>query len=463
MEYAVENRNELFNTKIELSLPPDIKRRGLSLETINVNLLVDTGRLIRMKTLLKQWNNDITIMIDTRIAANKAHLLKRNESLVISTDKPYRGIIIQINKRLDPELIEKDDDNANFLAITFNLDGKKIGLLGIYAPNNDNPKFLKDMINKVVTKLSLMSDELIVAGDFNVNLSAGIGYSSRESYKKKALKDCMKVWDLKDIVEQGGIEQLTYIHTTKNKGLDSDMIPLKEARLDAILTTIDPSKTMVSIGRFYPSDHASVRVTFQEAKESGTKVWKMNVNLFEDERLVKKWKSAAINLTEANELLKVRLDNETDITEKRYDDLIGKDSFKWWNDLIGIVKASAIETSKESYKKDKERNETLLKREEINNLEKDELSDILDEIDRHETDKIKIKTELKNYKMNASNKKLTKHKMRLEGQSRKINKIAIDGRVLTNSDKIKEGIQRYYKYQFRCQCKQKCPKTMSYL
>ena len=68
-------------------------------------------------------------------------------------------------------------------------------------------------------------------------------------------------------------------------------------------------------------------------------------------------------------------------------------------------------------------------------------------------------TEMKNYEMNSANKCLTKHKSRMEGQSRKINKITIDGKSLTNSDKIKEGIQRYYKFQFRCQCKnEKRPK-----
>ena len=43
----------------------------------------------------------------------------------------------------------------------------------------------------------------------------------------------------------------------------------------------------------------------------------------------------------------------------------------------------------------------------------------------------------------------------MEEQSRRIRKITIDGKTLTHADKIKEGIQRYYKFQFRCQCKNK--------
>ena len=92
---------------------------------------------------------------------------------------------------------------------------------------------------------------------------------------------------------------------------------------------------------------------------------------------------------------------------------------------------------------------------EINNLEKEELNDVLEEINSHESDRMKIKTEIKNFQMNATNKRLTKHKMRLETQSRRINKITIDDKAITDPDKIKKEIQWYYKYQFRCACKNK--------
>ena len=54
MEKIIEGRNEMFNTKNELRIPRDTKQNGITLETINVNSLVDLGRISRMKTLLKQ-------------------------------------------------------------------------------------------------------------------------------------------------------------------------------------------------------------------------------------------------------------------------------------------------------------------------------------------------------------------------------------------------------------------------
>ena len=195
MERAVEDRNELFNVKCELRSIQDIKRGGVTLETINVNSLVDVGRTNRM---LKQWGNDITVMVDTRIPESRTRLFRSNNMTVMSTNKTFRGVMIQISKKLDPELIEVDEENANYVAVAFDLDGKKIGLLGIYAPNNDDPKFFRETINKVVTKMTLKTDELIVAGDMNVNLSQGIGYSNN---KKEALEECLKIWSLKDTVE----------------------------------------------------------------------------------------------------------------------------------------------------------------------------------------------------------------------------------------------------------------------
>ena len=268
MEKAVENRNELFNTKKEIRMSREDQRGGLTLETINVNSLIDIGRLTRMKALLNQWNNDVAILVDTRIPEYRAKRLRSDDTTIYSTNKQFRGVIIQINKRLDPGLIEADEENANYLAVSFNINWKKVGLLGIYAPNKDDSSFFREIINKVLTKMSLETDELIVAGDFNVNFSASIGYSNKRSYKKEALEDCMKVWNLKDTIDHSAkkceVEPLTYIHTTRNEGPDKDIFPLKAARLDTILTTIDPSKTEVSIGKFYPSDHASVRACFQE-------------------------------------------------------------------------------------------------------------------------------------------------------------------------------------------------------
>ena len=246
---------------------------------------------------------------------------------------------------------------------------------------------------------------------------------------------------------------------TKNNDINKDVFPLKAARLDGIFTTIDMAAIRATIGKFYPSDHASVRAEFPENKESGKKVWKLNVSQLRDEILVEKWKKIASNLTEANEFLRDKLEGEYEITDHRVVELLGKDTLKKWNKLLGIIKAMSIEKNKEQIEENNAKKDRILTRQEIKVLEKEELNDILDELNTNESEKTKIRSELKNYELNAANKKLIKHKGKLENQSRNISKIIIGNQVLTNSKKIKEGIQRYYKYQFRCQCKnRKFPK-----
>ena len=244
MERAVEDRNERLNERCNQNKTLD-SPSGMSLEVIYVNSLVDPGRLSRMKAIAKQLANDVTVMVDTRIKIQKALQMRSKDYVILATNKPFRGIAMRVHKRLEPEVVETDEENANYLAIIINSGGKKIGIIGIYGPNNDDPKFYRETLNKVLTVLVLKSDELIITGDFNISISDSVGYMGRGSYKKEALAECIKIWNLKDVVEfkagKCDIKPQTYIHTTRNESANKDIYPLKAARLDGIYTTVDPS------------------------------------------------------------------------------------------------------------------------------------------------------------------------------------------------------------------------------
>ena len=177
------------------------------------------------------------------------------------------------------------------------------------------------------------------------------------------------------------------------------------------------------------------------------------MNVLKNEKLVERWKKIVRNLTEANESLEDKLDQEKDMTAYRRREVIGMDALKQWTKLIKIVKAMSIEEGKKAKMERENKKDNLLSREEMMNLEKDELNDMLDELNKEEAERNKIKSELKGYTLNNTNKRLSKHKAKMEIQSRRINSIKIGDETSTNPDKIKENIQRYYKYQFRCGCK----------
>ena len=52
-------------------------------------------------------------------------------------------------------------------------------------------------------------------------------------------------------------------------------------------------------------------------KETGKKVWKLNVKLLENEKVVEKWKKVARKLTDTNETLEEKLEDEKNITVYR--------------------------------------------------------------------------------------------------------------------------------------------------
>ena len=184
---------------------------------------------------------------------------------------PDETALIKINARLEPEVLDEDDEDANFVTVMMTAGGRKIGLIGIYAPNNDDAGFFKDKIANQMAKLVAKTDEQIIVGDFNVNLSKGIGYVKRKTYKSEALKNLTKAWNLADPVEakarKAKIYPVTYIHTIRNEDENKDKFPLKAARIDGIFTTLDLSKCDIKLGRFFPSDHASIRMEFQNRKK----------------------------------------------------------------------------------------------------------------------------------------------------------------------------------------------------
>ena len=107
-----------------------------------------------------------------------------------------------------------------------------------------------------MANIATKTEEQIIAGDFNINLSKSIGYSQRFTYKGEAWDKLKETWVLKDPVEiaakKTDVYPMTYIHTTENKGEENTKYPLKAARLDGIFMTADVTKYEVKIGKFLP-------------------------------------------------------------------------------------------------------------------------------------------------------------------------------------------------------------------
>ena len=120
---------------------------------------------------------------------------------MISTDTDHRGAAFIIKSGLEPEKFAVNNESKNLLAVTIKIAGKPYGLIGIYGPSEDNVAFFETEINETIKKLSNAGvKEIILAGDFNIQLGEKIGYANNRSRKSEALKKIMKEHNLTDHV-----------------------------------------------------------------------------------------------------------------------------------------------------------------------------------------------------------------------------------------------------------------------
>ena len=96
MEEEAERLNENFDQCGQRRENGDDWAEKISIETININSLIESSRFTRMKAVVKYWENDITVLVDTRIKKYKARWINTEGFKTFSTDKPFRGVIIKI-------------------------------------------------------------------------------------------------------------------------------------------------------------------------------------------------------------------------------------------------------------------------------------------------------------------------------------------------------------------------------
>lgn len=142
---------------------------SLKLTTWNVQGLGHVIKMKRILTYLKKQKSDIALLQETRLSDTEHLKLKRDWAGKIyfsSHSQNKKGTAILINKNL-PFILEHEekDSEGRFILITGSILEQHITILNIYAPNNDSPQFMSQMIlmfNHHCNGLGFL------AGDFNI-------------------------------------------------------------------------------------------------------------------------------------------------------------------------------------------------------------------------------------------------------------------------------------------------------
>ena len=85
-----------------------------------------------------------------------------------------RGVMILLNNNFDQQVENiKTDPNGNYIILNMTIQGKKVTLVNIYGPNEDNPQFYRNLKEKYS---EFDNELLIICGDWNFIQNPEIDY-----------------------------------------------------------------------------------------------------------------------------------------------------------------------------------------------------------------------------------------------------------------------------------------------
>ena len=237
------------------------------------------GKSKRLKTI--QWyyakKIDIALTQETHSCALKEKTWKDEwdgEIYFSHGESNARGACIFIRSHVQHEIHKQiPDPNGRYVILDITIDGIRLTLASIYAPNNDSPEFFKEVRNKIE---GLLNDNRLIGGDTNLVLNLLLdkkgGDTTTHTKSQKVVKDWMESTDLTDVWR--------IHHPNDKKYTWSRVRPTKIfCRLDLILAShslFDKIKSS-NIVPGYQSDHSAVTVAIELNKiERGKGYWKMN-------------------------------------------------------------------------------------------------------------------------------------------------------------------------------------------
>lgn len=257
----------------------------VKLKIISYNVRGLRGPIKKKKILkqLKQFNCQIAFLQETHLSDVE------HEKLKSWADKVYysshcsgrkRGVSILIHRQINfiKTLLYKDTE-GRYILVNGVIDGIEVTLINVYAPNEDEPGFIKTLFNTI---LKYSTGLLLMGGDFNCVISQ---LMDRQPPSKAPLSKMSKMLKYQ-ITEAGMVDVL------RNKfPRDKDFTFYSNrhssySRIDYFFTPrADLYRiTDIEILPFTLSDHAPVLVEWDIGHRPTTKQWRLNTSLLNDKK-----------------------------------------------------------------------------------------------------------------------------------------------------------------------------------
>ncbi|KAI5611434.1 hypothetical protein C0J50_11822, partial [Silurus asotus] len=222
----------------------------------------------------------IALLQETHLSDAKHLKLKRDwvgEVYFSSFSSNKQGVAILIHKHFPfiLEQVEKDPE-GRFVLITGRILGKPLTVLNVYAPNEDSPDFISNMVLLFNHKCNGLG---IMAGDFNCVMDGGLDRSSftRSSARSsRTLQNICHASGLVDIWRElhPGVKDFTFYSSPHNSYSRLDYLFLPSGFVNCVRSCV--------IGPAVLSDHSPVYLDLTGFSTPKSSYWKFNSSLLND-------------------------------------------------------------------------------------------------------------------------------------------------------------------------------------
>ena len=259
--------------------------------SLNVRGIRDQTKRRSIFSFLKDQNANIYFLQETYSEPSDENIWKKEwggELFFSHGTKHSKGVCILINPTMQLQVDSRYSNNSGrIVLITTSLNGQKVTLCNIYAPNDqaNQLQFLQELNNCIIDKTELTS--LIVGGDWNCALTKKDkmgGAPWKPTTYSNLISTTMELFDLIDIqrVRHPKLRKFTY---------ESKSLRLK-SRIDFFLIAKDLTvyiKKSEILSAIAPDHNAiSISLTLPNKCPRGPGFWKFNNTLLKDAQYIDK-------------------------------------------------------------------------------------------------------------------------------------------------------------------------------
>lgn len=231
---------------------------------------------------LKQINCEVAFLQETHLSDVEHEKLRRSwaDKTFYSSHPSGRkkGVSILIHRHVNfLKTSEYQDTQGRYIVVNGSIDGIEISLINVYAPNEDDPGFIRILFNKI---LQYSNGLILIGGDFNCVMSNTL---DRQPPSKVALSKMDRMLKYQ-CIEAGLVD----VWRSKfPRGRDFTFYLDRHAsysRIDFFFTSKWELHRISDI-KILPitlSDHAPIQLKWDIGCKPSSKQWRLNASLLND-------------------------------------------------------------------------------------------------------------------------------------------------------------------------------------